>query len=162
MLDEPINGLDPAGIRHVRRLIGDLAADGRTLFLSSHVLAELQHVCDWLVIIDDGAVAYQGPAEEFLARAESVIEARPHDPDHLDRLGELAAGLGGAIERHDGSIRINPNGKLPGDVAAQLNESAFDAGVVLAELRIEREQLEDRYLALIEDMSSGDDRGATE
>ncbi len=151
MLDEPINGLDPAGIRHVRQLIGDLAEQGRTLFISSHVLAELQHVCNWLVIIDNGTVAYQGPADEFLARAESHITARPHNPDSLDRLNDIATGLGCATDAgENGSIVIHPHGDTAHDLAARLNQRAFADDIVLAELRVEREQLEDRYLALIQ------------
>ena len=66
ILDEPINGLDPAGVHEMRGLIGRLASGGRTVLVSSHVLAELEQVCDWLIVIDGGRLVFQGPAAELL------------------------------------------------------------------------------------------------
>jgi ABC-2 type transport system ATP-binding protein len=64
ILDEPANGLDPQGMREMRELIVDVARGGRTVLVSSHVLSELEQVCDWLVMIERGAVLYAGPEEE--------------------------------------------------------------------------------------------------
>ncbi len=66
ILDEPANGLDPQGVREMRSLIGQLAGTGRTVLVSSHDLSELEQVCDWLVLIDNGRSVYQGPTRELL------------------------------------------------------------------------------------------------
>src|SRR5262245_42032402 len=66
VLDEPTNGLDPAGINEMREFILRLADGQRTVLVSSHILSELEHIADWLVVINDGALVYQGPADRFL------------------------------------------------------------------------------------------------
>ena len=70
VLDEPTNGLDPVGISDMRDLIGRLAAENRTVLVSSHLLSELEQVCDWLLIIDQGRLVYAGEAQGFAAKVE--------------------------------------------------------------------------------------------
>ena len=92
ILDEPINGLDPAGVHEMRGLIGRLASGERTVLVSSHVLAELEQVCDWLIVIDDGRLVFQGPAAELLDRSGASLVVAPEHPGDLERLrGVLAA-----------------------------------------------------------------------
>jgi ABC-2 type transport system ATP-binding protein len=67
VLDEPTNGLDPAGINEMRRFIREVADGERTVLFSSHILSELEQLCDWLIVIDRGSLVYQGPAQGFLA-----------------------------------------------------------------------------------------------
>src|SRR5690606_13388518 len=69
ILDEPLNGLDPAGIREMRDLIASLAGDGATVLLSSHVLSEVERVCDRVTIIKDGRAVADGDIAEFLGRS---------------------------------------------------------------------------------------------
>jgi ABC-2 type transport system ATP-binding protein len=90
VLDEPTNGLDPAGINEIRRFILELADGKRTVLVSSHILSELEHVCDWLIVIDEGALVYQGPTEEFFGQAPAVIALAPEHLGDLDRLVTLA------------------------------------------------------------------------
>jgi len=118
ILDEPLNGLDPAGIHEMRQLIGRLADGSRTLLISSHVLAELDQVCDWLVVIDRGGLLYQGPATDFGARAATSIVAVPQHAGDLDRLQGLVARI------------------------------AIDEGIALTDLHARRPTLEERYLAI--------------
>ncbi|HEV2819679.1 MAG TPA: ATP-binding cassette domain-containing protein [Solirubrobacteraceae bacterium] len=118
ILDEPLNGLDPSGIHEMRRLIGRLADGSRTLLISSHVLAELDQVCDWLVVIDRGGLRYQGPATDFGARAATSIVAVPQHAGDLDRLQRLVARI------------------------------AIDEGIALSGLHTQRPTLEERYLAV--------------
>ena len=81
ILDEPINGLDPAGVHEMRGLIGRLASGERTVLVSSHVLAELEQVCDWLIVIDGGRLVFQGPAAELLDRdGRDASSSRPSTP----------------------------------------------------------------------------------
>ena len=67
VLDEPTNGLDPAGIREMRGIVRSINADGRTVLVSSHLLAEVEQVCDWLIVIGDGRRLFQGPTSDLLA-----------------------------------------------------------------------------------------------
>ena len=105
ILDEPINGLDPAGVHEMRGLIGRLASGERTVLVSSHVLAELEQVCDWLIVIDGGRLIFQGPADELLDRTGARLVVAPEHPADLDRLGGLLAAAG-----HDGRTSRRPPG----------------------------------------------------
>jgi ABC-2 type transport system ATP-binding protein len=149
ILDEPINGLDPAGVHEMRGLIGRLAGGDRTVVVSSHVLAELEQVCDWLIVIDGGRLVFQGPAAELLDRSGASIAVAPEDPGDLDRLRALLAAAG-----HDGRpdgdhLEIALDGADPRALAATLNRAAGAGGVVLAELRVAGASLEDRYLTMV-------------
>ena len=117
ILDEPINGLDPSGIREMRGLIRRLADGRRTLLISSHALAELDQVCDWLVVIDRGALVYQGPAADFGAGSETSVVAVPERQDDLPRLRRLVL------------------------------DAAAEQGIALADVRLAGPTLEERYLA---------------
>lgn len=85
ILDEPANGLDPLGVIGLREQLRDMREQGRTLFLSSHLLGELEHVCDWLVMILDGKAVYNGSPQELAAKAGSTGAA---NGDHQPSLEE--------------------------------------------------------------------------
>ncbi len=152
VLDEPTNGLDPVGINEMRQLIAEIARDDRTVLVSSHILSELEQVCDWLIVIDHGALVYQGPAHGFLGQAAPVIALVPeHDAD-LDRLVGLVR-AGGFDPRRNGdgaALAVPVTADDPRAVAAALNRAAMDAGIVLAELKVDRPTLESHYLAVVE------------
>jgi len=104
ILDEPANGLDPQGVREMRSLIGRLAGTGRTVLVSSHDLSELEQVCDWLVLIDNGRSVYQGPTRELLDGVAVRLVVVPQLPDDLQALRELLAARGHHVEaQNDGS-----------------------------------------------------------
>ena len=90
VLDEPTNGLDPAGINEMRRFILELADGRRTVLVSSHILSELEHISDWLIVIDEGSLLYQGPTDGFLGRVPTVLALAPEHADDLERLLSLA------------------------------------------------------------------------
>jgi ABC-2 type transport system ATP-binding protein len=154
VLDEPTNGLDPAGMNQMRNLIAELGEGDRTVFVSSHLLAELEQISDWLVVIDEGSSLYQGPADEFLADAIPVVVARPERDDDLERLLTVAGGAGLEADReggrHGGRIVLHVDGHDPRSTAASLNRAASSAGIVLSELRVELPDLQAQYLARIE------------
>jgi ABC-2 type transport system ATP-binding protein len=150
ILDEPINGLDPAGVHEMRGLIGRLAGGGRTVLVSSHVLAELEQVSDWLIVIDQGRLVFQGPAAELLDQSGATLVAAPEHPRDLDRLRELLAAAGHHAAPRDGHLEIAIAARDPRGLAADVNRAAGNGGVVLAELRVARTSLEDRYLTLVE------------
>lgn len=152
VLDEPTNGLDPVGINEMRGVIARIAGENRTVLVSSHILSELEQVCDWLIVISDGALVYQGPARRFLGQATPVVSLVPERHDDLDRLAGLVR-AGGLDARRDGdpsSLTVSVDGDDPRTVAAAINRAAMDAGIVLAELRVHRPTLESHYLAVVE------------
>ena len=146
VLDEPANGLDPAGIREMRRLIATVAAQGRTVLLSSHILSELEQVCDWLIVIDHGRVMYTGPAAGFVTHTETQIAIAPLDHDDLAALADVAAGRGLRLERAGDRLAVQVDGGEPRAVAAGLIRAAVLAGIDLADVHIERPTLESAYL----------------
>jgi ABC-2 type transport system ATP-binding protein len=149
ILDEPANGLDPAGIRDMRDLIGRLARADRTVFVSSHVLAELEQICDWLVMIDAGRLLFQGPASQLLDRSVSRLALSCERPAHLSELHRLLAADGRRVEVDDGELTVEVGSDDPRRLAAAVNRAAFDAGIVVVELRAVRPNLEQKYLSMV-------------
>jgi ABC-2 type transport system ATP-binding protein len=150
VLDEPTNGLDPAGINEMRQFILGLADGKRTVLVSSHILSELEHVCDWLIVIDEGALLYQGPAQGFLGQVPAVIALAPEHLGDLDRLAALVRADGHEPRRGDAELVVPVEEHESTAVAAALNQSAIARGIVLAELHLRRPSLESQYLAAID------------
>jgi len=138
LLDEPINGLDPEGIRWVRSLLRALAAEGRTVLVSSHVLSEVEQAVDELVVIDRGRSVYQGPTSGLAPAHPRVIV------DATDRVA-LAAALAPHVvgTAHDGALLLD------GIDAAQAGRLAFLAGIPLTQLGTQAQGLEGGFLELI-------------
>jgi ABC-2 type transport system ATP-binding protein len=149
VLDEPTNGLDPTGINEIRQFILELADGERTVLVSSHILSELEHVSDWLIVINDGSLLYQGPADGFLGRVPTTIALAPEHPGDLDRLAALIRADGHEPRRDDGALAIPVDEDDAKAVAAALNRSAVAHGIMLAELHTRRPSLESQYLAAI-------------
>jgi ABC-2 type transport system ATP-binding protein len=150
VLDEPTNGLDPQGTREVRNLVRSLAHDGATVFVSSHLLAEVEQMCTHAAIMSAGRLVAQGPLAE-LRRAGSA-RIRLLTPD-AGQARSVLAGLGLAAEaggsQPDGevllaSLSAAADGRLPEDVVGQL----VAGGVRVRGFAVERESLEDRFVAL--------------
>jgi ABC-2 type transport system ATP-binding protein len=142
ILDEPSNGLDPAGIREIRTLMRTLADDGVTILVSSHQLAEVQQVCDEVTIISRGRVVRSGPVGQVLAVEESSGRLRV-EVDDLAAATEIlvAAGL---LVRRDGMALIVDGALRPDEVTRTLAER----GHFLTGLRTETADLEDVFLSL--------------
>ena len=81
ILDEPMNGLDPAGIQEFREMVADLVQEGRTVFLSSHLLDEVEKTCEQVAIIDQGRILMQGPIADIGRTGRPTIRIRCGDPD---------------------------------------------------------------------------------
>jgi ABC-2 type transport system ATP-binding protein len=142
ILDEPTNGLDPAGIVEIRQLLKSLAAEGRTVVVSSHLLAEIQAACDYLVVIRYGELMFSGPIGDLLARASARIEIAPERPEDAVHLRTAIAAAGWLLE--DDALVVH------GSIAdsAAINRAAYDAGITLGRLNPIDESLEDVFLAL--------------
>jgi ABC-2 type transport system ATP-binding protein len=140
VLDEPANGLDPAGMRWLRDLLRSLAQRSRTILVSSHVLAEVELIADEVVIIHRGKFVARGATAEIAARATGAVRVRS---PQIDRLREAltAAGLT-AQEAGPGTLSVADT------TTERVGEIAGDAGVVLHELAAERATLEEAFLEL--------------
>jgi len=142
VLDEPANGLDPAGIKEVRELLKSLAAEGRTVFVSSHILSEVQSSCDQVAIMSRGRCVRAGPVDDVLSagRATGLI-VRLAD---LDRGLTALAEAGIVASRADGFLRVD----LPAAEAERVTRALVRKRLYLTELRPEEVSLETVFLEL--------------
>jgi ABC-2 type transport system ATP-binding protein len=155
ILDEPANGLDPAGMREVRQLLRRLADEGRTVFVSSHVLAEIETTCDRVAILSGGRCVAQGTVDELISNAghRSTVLVKVADLD----AGEQAlrsARMG--VQRVDGALRVD----VSPDAAADVTRALVAADQWVTELRPERFSLEDVFLELTASGNDGGDEDA--
>jgi ABC-2 type transport system ATP-binding protein len=141
ILDEPANGLDPAGIRWMRDLLTDFAHQGGTVLLSSHLLHEIEVIADDLVVIGNGRIVASGTKDELLAAAGTLASSTsPRDLAHALEQAGIPSTLAG-----DGSVRTDAD-------AARVGTVALTAGIALTELRsAEGAGLEDMFLSLTAD-----------
>jgi ABC-2 type transport system ATP-binding protein len=140
VLDEPANGLDPEGVHWLRGLVRGLADQGRTVLVSSHLLAEVAQTIDRVVIIDRGRLVAQSTLADLTAGADRTVRVRTPQPEALRDL--LVAR--GATVTLDGPDRLVAGGVT----AEQVGQAAVAGGVVLHEMRFERSNLEDVFLEL--------------
>jgi ABC-2 type transport system ATP-binding protein len=141
ILDEPTNGLDPPGIRDLRARLRSLADGGMTVFVSSHLLDELQQVCDHLVVIDHGRLLFSGGVDDFLGGREPQLTVTPEDPDRLDELAELCEAAGHPASVLDGRILVT----APLSWAGELNRMAMCSGITVCALGEVPLRLEDVF-----------------
>lgn len=146
ILDEPANGLDPAGIREIRRLLRRLSDEGVTVFVSSHQLAEIETICDHLVMIHQGRIVFQGKVDDLLAAQHSDLIAIPEHSKDLVKLAELCEQEGKAAHVDGDVLRVQASG----DWAAELNRRAMAAGITLRGLQSTRASLEEAFFAVTE------------
>jgi ABC-2 type transport system ATP-binding protein len=145
ILDEPTNGLDPAGIREFRELIGTLASDGMTVFVSSHILSEVEQMCDDVGILKNGRLITEGSVDS-LKRASSSIELRTTDDARaVSVLSALPWSTTAALQ--DGRITV----EAPAGRAADVSRVLGEAGIWLTELRPVENSLEDFFLEVTGD-----------
>jgi ABC-2 type transport system ATP-binding protein len=149
ILDEPMNGLDPAGMQDMREMILSLVAEGRTVMLSSHLLDEVERTCDAVAIVDRGTVVRQGPISELLAGSSVTLEVGCSDSERARALIE-ATTIGAA----DGTVvRSDPNGlgvTLPAgtghEVIAEINRILVEGGISVYRLHVVQASLESWFL----------------
>jgi ABC-2 type transport system ATP-binding protein len=135
ILDEPMNGLDPAGMEDMRLMIRALVAEGRTVVLSSHLLDEVEKTCDAIAIVDRGRVVVQGSIDELTGDAETVLVATNDDL-------RARALLNGTAEVVEGGLRVRAAD------AAAINRRLVEAGIDVHRLEPERVSLERRFLEI--------------
>src|SRR5690606_5247340 len=140
VLDEPINGLDPEGIRWIRSFLRNLAAEGRTVLVSSHLLSEVQQTVDRVVIISKGRLAYEGTLDGLEAGTVTRVHVDAADREALARALTAA---GGVVETADNGLHVSGLG------ADAVGAQALAAGVALRLLVSEREGLENVFLEIV-------------
>jgi ABC-2 type transport system ATP-binding protein len=141
MFDEPVNGLDPEGILWIRTLMKALAAEGRTVFVSSHLMSEMENTADHLIVIGRGRLIADCTVAEFIARNSSA-SVRVRTPQAAGLAPVLTAA--GATVRDDGGEQLTVTG-LP---AGQIGDLAFDHGIRLHELAPALASLETAFMEL--------------
>jgi ABC-type multidrug transport system ATPase subunit len=141
ILDEPTNGLDPAGMAEMRDFIRSLAQGGRTVLLSSHLMGEVEQMSDRVGVIREGALVAEGTVDELRGRSGLRVRAEP-----LAQAIELVGGLPGvgAIRTVDGAIDVTADSAE----ASAINRVLVEAGIAVSELSPRRASLEDVFLEL--------------
>ena len=162
ILDEPTNGLDPAGIVEMRGLIRSLAGDGITVLVSSHLISEIEQICDYVVMIRAGRLVHQGLVTELRAtqQAEFII-APEHDAD-LEVLVKVMLQAGGTVTEGSGYGELVV--AAPGATAADVNRQAAQHGITLRQLGERTQSLERAFFALtgtkLADVPDGQEMGS--
>lgn len=141
ILDEPTNGLDPAGQREIRELIRGLAQSGRTIFLSSHQLHEVEQICDEVAILKAGRLVAGGPVAELLRRGQGVLLRVPSEAARAAGLLRGVGWVAGVKQRGDELLVDAPAAR-----AAELNMLLAGQGIAVAEVRARGETLEELFL----------------
>jgi ABC-2 type transport system ATP-binding protein len=140
ILDEPMNGLDPAGILEMRNLIRSFVGEGRTVFLSSHLLDEVEKTCDQVAIVDQGKIVVQGAVGEIASGGEPTLLL---EVDDVERARSL---LASAVDGYDGAeLRVR---LVDGLTPAEVNRRLVTAGIAVSRLEPARATLEERFLAV--------------
>ncbi|MFI7276164.1 ATP-binding cassette domain-containing protein [Streptomyces sp. NPDC049879] len=148
ILDEPVNGLDPEGVLWIRRLIRSLADEGRSVFVSSHLMSEMQLMADQLVVIGRGRLIADAPMAEVIAGSSAVsVVVRAADAEGLRALADHLAAAGARVtaEGDGGTLAVT------GTTAEEVGLLAHRLGVALFELTTRRPSLEEAYMELTAD-----------
>ena len=144
ILDEPVNGLDPEGVVWVRNLVKYLASEGRTVFLSSHLMSEMAVTADHLIVIGRGKIIADAPIQEIITgKGQGRTRVRTDQPD---RLMQLLAGAGVSVEVQEREL-LEVKGLDPRQIA----RAALDSHVLLYELTPLQASLEEAYMELTKD-----------
>jgi ABC-2 type transport system ATP-binding protein len=149
ILDEPTNGLDPEGIQEVRDLLKKLAAQGTTVFVSSHLLSELEIISEHIVMLRKGEVVFAGPIEELLMNQKPLIIVSTEVDSDLEKIAAIAR-----AEGHHVMIRSNEaHIEGPHEWAPMLNRRAFESGITLSKLTPTLPNLEETFFEMTGDRS---------
>jgi ABC-type multidrug transport system ATPase subunit len=143
ILDEPTNGMDPAGMAEMRNFIRRVGRGRRTVLLSSHLMAEVEQICDRVAVISKGRIVGEGTVDELRGRESLWVRAEPLDD--AERVLRTVRGIE-EFARIDGGLRIAADPAA----AAAINRALVEAGIAVGELRPERTSLEKVFLELTE------------
>jgi ABC-2 type transport system ATP-binding protein len=145
ILDEPTNGMDPQGTREIRHLVRELAADGTTVFVSSHLLAEIEHVCTHAAVMHRGRLLVQGSLAELQSLRPSTVNVHTVHGELAGRV-LTAAGLEPVVDGPQVSAALPAGGAVP--PPEELCRRLVEAGVAVQYFAVERPSLEETFVAL--------------
>jgi len=147
VLDEPTNGLDPEGIQEVRDLLKKLASEGTTVFVSSHLLSELELISEYIVMLRKGEVVFAGPIQDLFLMQQPFILVKTDSARDLQKIIELAQADG-----HKATIRSEvAHIEGPAEWAGVLNRKAFEAGILITQLSPQMPNLEETFFEMTGD-----------
>src|SRR5260370_958933 len=146
ILDEPTNGLDPAGIQEIRQLLRGLREQSITILMSSHLLAEVEQIADWIILLNQGKVVYQGRMDALLQGRQTALIVGAATPDELRIIAAVAHEHHYESELRDGHLRV----LAPASFAGTLNRHGLEKGAAITELSVERSSLEETFFSLTE------------
>jgi ABC-2 type transport system ATP-binding protein len=149
ILDEPMNGLDPAGMQDMREMIVSLVAEGRTVVLSSHLLDEVERTCDAVAIVDRGSVVRQGPISELLAGTSLTLQVECSEPDRARALiaaTAIAAADGTEVTAGSTGLGVILPAGTGRDVIAEINRVLVEGGISVYRLQVLQASLESWFL----------------
>ena len=149
ILDEPTNGLDPAGMREFRGLIRELGASGKTVFVSSHLLNEVEQMCDHVSIIKEGRLITQGPVQTLVRRGDA-LEVTTTDNDRAQSLLKELPGIASVVREGDRLVV-----EAPREQAAEISRALAERQIYLSELKPREGSLEDFFLEVTAEGSAG-------
>ena len=149
ILDEPTNGLDPAGMREFRGLIRELGASGKTVFVSSHLLNEVEQMCDDVAIIKEGRLITQGPVASLVRRGEA-LEITTTDNERAQAVIRALDGVGGVTRERDSLVV-----EVPRERAAEISRALAEERIYLWELKPRESTLEEFFLEVTAEGTSG-------
>ena len=144
ILDEPTNGLDPAGIQEVRDLLRRLADSGITVFVSSHLLSELEMISEYLVVLRQGRVIFAGRTRDLLAKQQPRIRVKSDHPGGLQIIREIAEANGHTCELFGDEIFVTAEPEY----GSELNRQSFARGITLTEISPLRPSLEETFFEM--------------
>ena len=145
VLDEPMNGLDPAGMLDMRDMILSLVAEGRTVVLSSHLLDEVERTCDAVAIVDRGKVIRQGPISQLLAGSSFEVQVECSDPERANRL-LVATPFGAHVQTGPDGLAISLPEGTDRDAIAEINRLLVEGGISIFRLQHIQASLESWFL----------------
>ena len=148
VLDEPTNGLDPAGIREFRALFRELANAGKAVFVSSHLLGEVEQMCDYVGIVKEGRLLTQGPVATLLHRGETLV-LQATDPDRAEQILASIEWVG-SVRREGIQLLV----EAPRERGAELSRALAEHQIYLAELRPRESSLEEFFLEVTGDRAA--------
>ena len=143
ILDEPTNGLDPQGIHQIRQIIKDIANNGTTILLASHLLDEVEKVCSHVVVLRKGVKLYSGRVDEMIS-SHGFFELKTANEKELLSILENDNSFG-KIKKEDGLITAFLNNPME---ASTFNKLMFEKGITLSHLVQRKESLEEQFLQL--------------
>jgi ABC-2 type transport system ATP-binding protein len=149
ILDEPMNGLDPAGILEFRQLIRELVREGRTVLLSSHLLDEVEKTCDLAAIVDQGRIVAQGSIHELVRGGPRAIDIALDSPVEAARLLAAVPGVTRAGD-HEGNLRVtlSPEAPVDSEIVTALLRRLLDHGMAVERVTPVAASLEERFLSM--------------